>query len=194
MKQITKKLNLGCGKTILPDWINLDKVPSSGVDIIADLDKCQEIKLPFDNDAIDEFFASHVIEHLHHPLAFMEEIHRIAKPNAKAVFRVPYGSSDDAFEDPTHVKAYFLNSFSYFTQPYYWFADYGYRGDWLIDKIILLVDANTHQGKNAEQIMFEVKTFRNIVKEMIVELRAIKPIREPKQELLVESPIEIVLV
>jgi len=194
MKQITKKLNLGCGKTILPDWINLDKVPLIGVDIIADLDKCQEVKLPFNNDEIDEFFASHVIEHLHHPLAFMEEIHRIAKPSAKAVFRVPYGSSDDAFEDPTHAKPYFLNSFSYFAQPYYWFADYGYRGDWLIDKIILLVDANTHQGKNAEQIMFEVKTFRNIVKEMIVELRAIKPIREPKQELLVESPIEIVLV
>jgi SAM-dependent methyltransferase len=194
MKQITKKLNLGCGKTILPDWINLDKVPLSGVDIIADLDNCQEVKLPFNNDEIDEFFASHVIEHLHHPLAFMEEIHRIAKPSAKAVFRVPYGSSDDAFEDPTHAKPYFLNSFSYFAQPYYWFADYGYRGDWLIDKIILLVDANTHQGKNAEQIMFEVKTFRNIVKEMIVELRAIKPIREPKQELLVESPIEIVLV
>jgi SAM-dependent methyltransferase len=193
MKQITKKLNLGCGKTVLPDWINLDKVPLAGVDVIVDLDKCQEVKLPFDNDEIDEFFASHVIEHLHHPLAFMEEIHRIAKPSAKAVFRVPYGSSDDAFEDPTHVKPYFLNSFSYFAQPYYWFADYGYRGDWLIEKRILWVDANTHQGKNAEQIMFEVKTFRNIVKEMIVELRAIKPIREPKQELWVESPIEIVL-
>ncbi|WP_349262622.1 class I SAM-dependent methyltransferase [Allocoleopsis sp.] len=190
---MTKKLNLGCGKTVLPGWINLDKVPLSGVDIIANLDDCQEVKLPFDNDEIDEFFASHVIEHLHHPLAFMAEIHRIAKPNAKAVFRVPYGSSDDAFEDPTHVKPYFLNSFSYFAQPYYWFADYGYRGDWFIDKRILWVDANTHQGKNAEQIMFEVKTFRNIVKEMIVELRAIKPIREPKQELWVESPIEIVL-
>ncbi|HEY9833901.1 MAG TPA: methyltransferase domain-containing protein [Stenomitos sp.] len=193
MQQITKKLNLGCGKTILPGWINLDKVPLNGVDIIADLDNCQENKLPFDNDEIEEFFASHLIEHLHHPLAFMQEIHRIAKPNAKAVFRVPYGSSDDAFEDPTHTKPYFLNSFSYFAQPYYWFADYGYRGDWLIEKRILLVDANTHQSKNAEQIMFEVKTFRNIVKEMIVELRAMKPIREPKQELWVESPIEIVL-
>lgn len=194
MKQNTKKLNLGCGRTILPGWINLDKVTLRGVDIIADLDNCQITKLPFDNDEIEEFLASHVIEHLHHPLAFMEEIHRIAKPAAKAVFKVPYGSSDDAFEDPTHTRPYFLNSFNYFSQPYYWFADYGYRGDWLTEKISLLVDANTHQGKNAEQIMFEVKTFRNIVKEMIVELRAIKPIREPKQELLVEPPIEIVLV
>lgn len=194
MKQNSKKLNLGCGRTILSGWINLDKVALGGVEIIADLDNLQTTKLPFDNDEIDEFLASHVIEHLHHPLAFMEEIHRIAKPNAKAVFRVPYGSSDDAFEDPTHTRPYFLNSFRYFSQPYYWFADYGYRGDWLIEKISLLVDANMHQGKNAEQIMFEVKTFRNIVKEMIVELRAIKPIREPKQELLFEPPIEIVLV
>ena len=194
MKQNTKKLNLGCGRTILSGWINLDKVALKGVDIIADLDNCQTTPLPFDNDEIEEFLASHAIEHLHHPLAFMAEIHRIAKPNAKAVFRVPYGSSDDAFEDPTHTRPYFLNSFSYFAQPYYWFADYGYRGDWLTEKISLLVDANTHQGKNAEQIMFEVKTFRNIVREMIVELRAIKPIREPKQELLVEPPIEIVLV
>ncbi|HEY9666734.1 MAG TPA: methyltransferase domain-containing protein [Coleofasciculaceae cyanobacterium] len=194
MQLSSKKLNLGCGKTILPGWINLDKVALAGVDIIADLDTCHTTQLPFGNDEIDEFLASHVLEHLHNSLAFMEEIHRIAKPNAKAVFRLPYGSSDDAFEDPTHVRPYFLNSFRYFSQLYYGFADYGYRGDWLTEKIILLVDATAHQGKNAEQIMFEVKTFRNIVKEMIVELRAIKPIRQPQPELLVDPPIEIALI
>ncbi len=194
MKLDSKRLNLGCGKNILQGWINLDIVANNGVDVIADLDNCKNTDLPFQDNEIDEFLASHLIEHLHNPLPFMEEIHRIAKPNAKATFKVPYGSSDDAFEDPTHVKQYFLNSFSYFSQPFYWFADYGYRGDWLIEKIILLVDANTHYGKNAEQILFEVNTFRNIVKEMIVELRAIKPIRESKRELIVQPPIEITLV
>jgi hypothetical protein len=48
----------------------------------------------------------------------MEELHRIAKPNAKVVFKVPYGSSDRAFEDPTHVRQYFLHSFDYFCQPF----------------------------------------------------------------------------
>ncbi len=194
MQHFSKKINLGCGRNILSGWINLDKIALVGVDIIANLDDCSHTKLPFGNNEIDEFLASHVIEHLHNTLAFMEEIHRIAKPYAKAVFRVPYGSSDDAYEDPTHIRPYFLNSFTYFSQPYYWFADYGYRGDWLTEKISLLVDANTHQGKNVEHIMFEINTFRNIVKEMIVELKAIKPIREPNKELIVEPSIEIVLV
>ncbi|MCP2729301.1 class I SAM-dependent methyltransferase [Limnofasciculus baicalensis] len=190
----SKRLNLGCGRNILTDWINVDVVPLEGVDVITDLDDCEQKKLPFADNEIDEFFASHVIEHLHNPLPFMEELHRIAKQNAKATFRVPYGSSDDAFEDPTHVRQYFLKSFGFFSQPFYFKADYGYRGDWLTEKIILLVDAHVHQGKNAEQIMFEINTFRNIVKEMIVELRAIKPIREAKAELIVSPPIEISLI
>lgn len=34
----------------------------------------------------------------------MNELHRIANQIAKAVFKVPYGSSDSAFEDPMHVR------------------------------------------------------------------------------------------
>src|SRR6478735_424319 len=115
-----EKLHLGCGKTILKEWINLDIMKGQGVDIVADLEKCSETPLPFEDNSIDEFFASHLIEHIHHTLPMMQELHRIAKNDAKAVFRLPYGSSDDAYEDPTHVRQYFLNSFGYFSQPYYW--------------------------------------------------------------------------
>jgi SAM-dependent methyltransferase len=189
-----QRLHLGCGKTILDGWINLDSVPLEGVDVVADLDQCDTVPLPFADASIDEFFASHVIEHLHYPLAFMQELHRIAKPDARAVFHVPYGSSDDAFEDPTHVRPYFLNSFQYFSQPFYWRADYGYRGDWLTEVIQLLVDKETHQGKTVEQVMREVNTYRNVVKEMIVELKAVKPARAPQQELQVAPSIQIFLV
>jgi ubiquinone/menaquinone biosynthesis C-methylase UbiE len=188
-----KKLHLGCGKNILSDWINLDSVSLAGVDIVANLDECKTTKLPFEDNTIDEFLGNHVIEHLHNCLPFMEELHRIAKPNAKAVFRVPYGSSDDAFEDPTHVRQYFLNSFQYFSQPLYWRADYGYRGDWLAEKIELIVEADRHQGETPEEIMWQVHTFRNVVTEMVVELRAIKPIREQKKELHIPPKIEILL-
>ncbi|MBD1921231.1 class I SAM-dependent methyltransferase [Microcoleus sp. FACHB-831] len=188
-----KKLHLGCGRNILEGWINLDYISLTGVDIVADLDDCRNQKLPFEDNSIDEFLASHLIEHLHNPLPFMEEIHRIAKQDAKAVFRVPYGASDDAFEDPTHVRQYFLNSFQYFEQLAYWRADYGYRGDWLTEKIFLRVEADRHEGETTEEILWQVHTFRNIVKEMIVELRAIKPIREPQKELYIPPKIEIIL-
>jgi hypothetical protein len=115
------------------------------------------------------------------------------QPGVKAVFRVPYGSSDDAFEDPTHVRQLFINSFQYFSQPIYSQADYGYRGDWQAEKIILIVDATKHEGETAEEIMFQVQNFRNVVKEMIAELIAIKPIREAKRELLLQPVIEFVL-
>jgi predicted SAM-dependent methyltransferase len=125
-----KRLHLGCGRTIMPGWVNLDMMPGMGVDVAHDLDRCDVTPLPFEADTFDEFLASHLFEHLRNPLPFMQELHRIAKPGAMATFRVPYGSSDDAMEDPTHVRLCFLNTFGFFSQPFYWRADYGYRGDW----------------------------------------------------------------
>jgi SAM-dependent methyltransferase len=188
-----RRLHLGCGRTILPGWVNLDFVPGNGVDVVADLDKCGEVPLPFEDDSFDEVLASHLFEHLRNPLPFMQEIHRIAKPDAKAVFRVPYGSSDDAFEDPTHVRLCFLQTFSYFSQPYYWRADYGYRGDWKTNTIRLLVSRKRYAGKAPQEIMADVAHLRNVVQEMTVEMVAVKPIRAAQRELQTPCHIELVL-
>lgn len=190
---MTLKLHLGCGRNVLPGWFNVDAQALPGIDLVFDFDSCQRQPLPLAENSVDEFLASHLIEHLHHPLPFMQELHRVAKPDARAVFRVPYGSSDDAFEDPTHVRQYFMSSFGYFSQPYYWRADYGYRGDWATEMVTLLVDAARCAGKSADQIMSDVRTLRNVVKEMVVELRAVKPVREPKAELQVPYKINIQL-
>jgi len=189
-----KRLHLGCGKTILPGWVNLDRMPGNGVDAVADLDRCGEVPLPFEDDSFDELLASHLFEHLRNPLPFMQELHRIAKAGAKAVFRVPYGSSDDAMEDPTHVRLCFLQTFGYFSQPFYWRADYGYRGDWKTSHIRLLVSQKRYKGKSSQEIMVDVAHLRNVVQEMVVELIAVKPIREPKRELQSGCNIELVLV
>jgi SAM-dependent methyltransferase len=189
-----KRLHLGCGRTILPGWVNLDMMPGNGVDVVADLDRCAEIPLPFEVDSFGEFLASHLFEHLRNPLPFMQELHRIAKPGARAVFRVPYGSSDDALEDPTHVRLCFLGTFGYFSQPVYWRADYGYRGDWKTSLIRLLVSQKRYHGKTPQEIMADVMHVRNVVQEMVVELVAVKPIREPKKELQSPPHIELALV
>src|SRR5262249_55235096 len=117
-----------------------------------------------------------------------------AKPNAKLVIRCPHGASDGAWEDPTHLRAYFTHSFGYFSQPYYWRADYGYRGDWQPVKIILAVDRRLHQSAAAEAIINQINTQRNVVRELIAELVAIKPIRQPLRELQSAPQLQIMLV
>ncbi len=187
------KLNVGCGRNILDGWTNLDCADLPGIDIVADIDRCADAPLPIEDNSVEEFLLSHVIEHIRHPLPLMQELHRVAKPNATMIIRVPYGSSDDAFEDPTHVQQYFEGSFNYFSQPFYWRADYGYRGDWQPEIVQLIVDQQNNHDLTADQIMEKVKVLRNQVKEMIVKLVAIKPIREPKGELQQKPQTEIIL-
>ena len=178
------KLHLGCGRTILPGWINLDVASGPGIDMVADLDACGTKPLPLAADSIDEIRASHVLEHIRNPLALMQELHRVARSGGTAIFDTPYGSSDDAFEDPTHVRAYFLNSYGYFSQPGYWRADYGYRGDWQPEEVILKVAKARYEAKTAEEILADAMSLRNVVLEMTAHLVAIKPAREPRRELI----------
>lgn len=188
------KLNLGCGRNTLDGWTNLDCRPGDRIDYVADLEKVATDNLPFWSDSVDELLLSHVIEHIHNVLPLMEELHRIAKPNALLTIRVPYGSSDDAWEDPTHVRPYFLGSFTPFAQPYYWRADYGYRGDWRTESIKLMIPAQLGSSMNAQQLSAYIAQSRNIVREMIVTLVAVKPIREQRKELLTTPSIQFILI
>jgi len=56
---------------------------------VADIEKCASTQLPLETNSIDEFLLSHVIEHVHASLDLMQELYRLAKPNAKATIRVP---------------------------------------------------------------------------------------------------------
>lgn len=139
------RLNLGCGRSALPGWINVDQVKLPGVDLVQDLNNMQRDSMwgmagwdaRFSENSVDQFMMSHTIEHITNTLPLMQELHRIAKPDALCTIRCPYGSSDDADEDPTHVRRYFLGSWGYFSQPYFWKAQYNTKhekdmfGRWL---------------------------------------------------------------
>ena len=165
-----------------------------GVDVVADLDDLRRTPLPFEDDSVDELHASHLLEHVRDPLALMQELHRVAKPGATAVFNVPYGTSDDAFTDPTHARPYFVDSFSYFAQPTYWRADYGYRGDWQPGYVVLAVDKARYANVPDDDVRADIRHLRNVVHEMTAVLVCVKPVRPQERELMQHPEIEILRV
>lgn len=182
------KLNLGCGRDIKEDWINIDLLPGAGVDLVLDLDQPKPFELAED-DSVDEFLVSHLIEHLHYPLSLAEAMWRAAKPGATAIFRTPHGASDDADEDLTHVRRMFPHSWDYFGQPAYHQADYGYRGDWQVEEVMLRCRADRMGSTNQETYDLACME-RNVVVEMLAMLRAIKPAR-PQEAVPSEMKINI---
>ncbi len=171
-----KKLNVGCGRNVFEgaEWTNVDIAPHDGA-IVADLEK----RWPFPDDSFDELYCSHVLEHVKNPLFFMEEAWRVAKPGAAMRVLVPYGTSDAAWEDPTHVRPYFIGSFFFFSQLAYNSADYGYRGDWEAEVITVDLPDRLFPNKDPVEVQKIIRHQRNVVEEMIADLTAIKPIRRP---------------
>ncbi len=178
------KLNVGCGKDIKKGRNNLDKTPGAGVDTICDVDN--EI-LPFKDNKIKESLVSHLLEHLHNPLFFMEELWRVTKPNGTCHIRVPHGASDEAWVDQTHVRPYFPDSFGAFGQPFYNKADYGYRADWEPRSVTLRLKPWAKKviidGTDPQAI---IESYRNAVAEMEAVLIARHPIRAASEIVKVE--------
>jgi SAM-dependent methyltransferase len=187
------KLHLGCGRTRLEGYVNVDVVRGPAVDLVMDFDACGAggAAFPYADNSVEESLGRHLIEHLRNPLPFMQELWRVTRPGGVATFHCPYGSSDDAFEDPTHVRQYFLHSWGYFSQPFYWRADYGYRGDWDCRQIVLELTAAKFANRPADEIMEAVMSKRNVVLQMRAELVAVKPPRPPDAALIRHAPVEL---
>ena len=176
------RLNVGCGATLLEGYVNLDGPWNAKADCCFDLEKCNKgYALPYMDDTFDELLMIHTIEHIHNLLPLMEELWRVAKPNALLGIRCPHGASDDADEDPTHVRRLFPRSFAAFGQPYYFKADYGYRGDWRCDEVRCFMRRDRVRGLSNVETSKILSTERNCVTEMVAELYAVKPCRKPKQ-------------
>ena len=89
MKNNLIKLNLGCGKDIRKDFINIDSHEHKNhkLDIKADLTK----KIPLKSNVADFVYCSHLLEHLDWLAGqnFLEEIFRVLKHNGKLRILVP---------------------------------------------------------------------------------------------------------
>jgi SAM-dependent methyltransferase len=96
-----RKLNLGCGPTILSGYVNCDMVALPGVDKVFSLN---DYPWPFEAGTVDEVLMDNVLEHLPDTVRVVREVHRILKPGGKYIAIVPYFASEGAFNDPTHIR------------------------------------------------------------------------------------------
>lgn len=115
-------LNLGCGEQRYPHVVGVDVVKTSAADIIHDLDKAP---WPIADNSVDVILAFHLFEHVEDLPRFMEEVHRIAKPNARIIVEVPYFRSVLAYQDPTHRRFFTTRTLDYFC-PEKGLGRYGY--------------------------------------------------------------------
>jgi predicted SAM-dependent methyltransferase len=82
------RLNLGSGETPIPGFVNVDALESApGVDVVADIGQ----RLPYDDDAADLIYASHLLEHF--PTAdvprLLAEWRRVLQPGGVLLVAVP---------------------------------------------------------------------------------------------------------
>ena len=107
------KLNLGSGDKPKEGWINVDKSRLVNADVILDLETYPWI---FSTSSADEISVENILEHVENPVRFMEEIYRVAKPNAKIYILVPYWNCEGAWNDPTHKRGFGVDSMLHFTE------------------------------------------------------------------------------
>lgn len=118
------KLNVGCGKDVRANYINLDTVKLPGVDVVHDINK----KFPFPSNHFDEIMANHIVEHVLDLTKLMKEFHRILKPGGRLIIETPHFTFANAYVDPTHLHFFAFNTFKYFVkgEPNHYYYDFSF--------------------------------------------------------------------
>ncbi len=174
---MSMRLHLGCGNNRLEGWLNADLYRTSATDVTFDLMQ----PWPLDDDKISECYASHVLEHLPDPIHFFKELWRVCQNNAQVILRLPYGASDAAFWDLTHLRPWFAENFA-MLQPGYAQAIGNHQHDEYREffGVIVTMRLNPKVAVNLRKWYFRrwiwpyVKHIWNAVDELHVHLWALK--------------------
>ena len=157
-------LNVGAGNNPLPGFRNLQQSEWW----------LGEYSAPFSENRADCIVASHVMEHVTRIIPAMRDIHRVLKPGGFFIAITPYASSNDAVEDPTHVRYFTEMSWQYFNESLYKAG--GHAGSYksaidftfTVESVALVPYPEFH---NDAELDFKMKHWRNVIKEMHAVLR-----------------------
>jgi SAM-dependent methyltransferase len=78
------RLNLGCDRSQIAGYVGVDFNPDVDPDVLADVEH-----LPFEDNSVDEIYASHVLEHLPYGNTALQEWLRVLKPGGMLTVVVP---------------------------------------------------------------------------------------------------------
>jgi SAM-dependent methyltransferase len=129
---VTRKLNVGCGHDVKPGWVNLDIAPLDGVDVVHNL---EDHPLPFEDGSFDYIECIDILEHVHDLPDVMRELHRILAPGGRLRIHGPHFTSSTWATDPTHRRAFGINTFEFFTSDS--FHDRGYYFDFAFSSVAI---------------------------------------------------------
>ena len=99
------KLNLGCGKDYIDDWVNVDFYDDSKCDVTHDL---EEFPWPWEDDSVSEIRIIHTLEHLGVDrkvyIKILQEMYRVCEDDATIMVAVPSPWHWNFTSDPSHVR------------------------------------------------------------------------------------------
>lgn len=180
-------VHLASGGDLFPGWINIDADPASKPDFVFDLNHCGQSALPLADASVDGFFMGHTCAQIAVTLPMLQELYRIARPGARLVMRL--------FQPRGVLRAqgncYRLDSFDAWAQPDHGSASQTYKGDWRVERIHLVVYREPTGSESVDQVAARMGTASDRVRELVVHLRAMKPLHTGSPREVSTPQIEI---
>lgn len=111
------KINLGSGFKRYDGFLNIDDDPLVNPDYIVTLDD-PNVKLPFEDNSVEEIKAEHILEHINNFIPLMKELYRVAEHGCILDIIAPNENHSVYYADPTHVRPINVNVMYMFSKKF----------------------------------------------------------------------------
>ena len=167
------KLNIGSGENHIEGYRSVDKRQEAHPEIVCEIGK---MRLPFENDSVDEILAHNSFEHFDNFIGVVEDLARVSKNGAIWKVTLPYATSYlYNVINPYHVNPWFTeHTFAFWDQIYK-----REQPSWFKLKILkteFVYNKELWGDKNRTEKEWEMlrQSSLNVVKEFYQEIKVIK--------------------